>query len=182
MKLDKKKILLFIFVSVIVLCIDLSFIMKPQLNGLRSAGEKIIKIKKDIDGLNKDLATLKRIQATDIKKQGGILKAKRIVSEGEMPLLLQNISDLANRHKVKIMQIKPLKDAKAKAEVIEGKTFSPVTITLDLSCVYHSLGSFINDLENAQFFIAVQDIKIMRSSGDYLSQEADLTLKTYVKK
>lgn len=184
-ELDKKKIFLLILLSLVILYIDFSFIIKLQLKGVRSIREKIIKIKKDIGNLNKDLAALQNLKQKQTKvekKQEEILKAKRIISEGQIPLLLQDISDLANRYKVKIMQIRPSKDAKAKEEVIEGEAFLPITIMLDLSCTYHSLGSFINALENTGVFIAVQDIKIRRSSDNYLSGDVDLTLKTYVKK
>ena len=53
---------------------------------------------------------------------------------------------------------------------------------MDLSAGYHQLGKFINELENAQVFVIVQELKIEPQPGNYLKQKAALTLKTYVKK
>lgn len=183
LELDNKKILLIILICLIILYLDFSFIIKLQLQGIRTVGAKIIKLKTDIDNLTKDLSRLEELRRTVTQtKQETVLKAQKIISEEELPLLLQDISDLANMHKVKIMQIKPSKDTKAKEEAIAKVKILPVMLTLDLSCSYHSLGSFINALENTKQFIAVQDLKIRRSSDDYFRRDVDLLLKTYVKK
>lgn len=178
LELDKQKIFLLILACLLVIFIDFSFIMKAQLGGLKNAGEKIVKLRKDIDSLNKDLAMMRKPEAG----QEGAVKNQRIILEGELPLLLEEISKTANKHKVRIMQIKPARGPKAKEEVIGEKRLIPVTINLDLYCGYHSLGSFINALENGGAFIAVQALKITRSSDDYSAQNVDLELKTYVKK
>lgn len=176
--LDKRKMILFIIASLVIICIDAAFIIKAQINGLKSSGTQIAKLKKDIDALNKGLVMMQKPQA----KQGGILKKQKLISEGEMPLLLGDISNTANKFRIKIMQIIPVRDLKAKEETIGENKFLPVAITLNLYCNYHSLGNFINALENSGAFIAVQEMKIMRSSSDYLSQEVTLKLKTYVKR
>ena len=80
------------------------------------------------------------------------------------------------------MQINTSKDAKVQEEVMAGERLLPVIITLDLTCGYHSLGSFINALENAGQYIDVQDMKIIRDPHNYLLQNVNLVLKTYAKK
>lgn len=177
---DVQKLVLIVIVGAAVLYIDYAFIIKLQLSSIGSAKTKIIKIKKDIVALNKDLALMQ--QSQDQMKQKTPLKPKTIISEDEMTGLLQGIYNLANKNKVRIIQIRPLKDPKAKEEVMGAQKITPVAIVMDLSCVYHSLGSFVNDLENAEQFLAVQDLKIVRSSGDYMLQNVTLNLKTYVKK
>jgi len=185
LKLDNKKIFLIAFVGLLILYADFAFIMKLQLQGIRTVTPKIIKLKKDIDNLAKDLSwmqDLERKASKDKTQIGAPNKAKEIISEDKILLLLQEVSDLANMNKVKIMQINTSKDTKVQEEVIAGERLLPIIITLDLTCGYHSLGSFINALENAGQYIDVQDMKIIRDPHDFLLQNVNLVLKTYAKK
>ena len=184
LKLDNKKIFIIAFVGVLILYIDFAFIMKLQLQGIRTLTPKIIELKKDFDNLAKDLSWMHDLglEASKDKAQIGALKPKEIISEDKILLLLQKVSDLANKNQVKIMQINTSKDTKVQEEVIAGERLLPVIITLDLICGYHSLGSFINALENAGQYIDVQDMKIIRDPHDYLIQKVNLVLKTYAKK
>ena len=177
---DIQKLALIVLVGVAVIYADYAFIIKLQLGGIGSVKTKIIKLNQDITALDKDLVLMQRSQGQ--MKQKAPLKPKIIISEDEMTGLLQGIYDLANKNKVKIIQIRPLKDPQAKEEVMGAQKIMPMAIVMDLSCVYHSLGSFISDLENAEQFLAVQDLKIVRSSGDYMRQNVTLNLKTYVRK
>jgi Tfp pilus assembly protein PilO len=185
LKVAHKKIFIIAFVGVLILYLDFAFIMKLQLQGIRTLTPKIIKLKKDIDSLAKDLSWMQdlgRRQSKDKAQIGAPNKAKEIISEDKILLLLQKVSDLANKNRVKIMQINTSKDAKVQEEVIAGERLLPIIITLDLTCGYHSLGSFINALENARHFIELQDMKIIRDPRDYLLQNVNLVLKTYAKR
>jgi type IV pilus assembly protein PilO len=172
--LDNKKIFLLILLCLIIVCIDFTFIIKLQLRGIGTVRAKIIKLKKDIDSLNKDLIAMQQAK----QEQIAVVETKKIISEEEIPSLLQDISNTANKYNVKIMQLRPSRDTETKEKITSGRK---LLVTLDLLCGYHSLGSFINDLENAERFITVQEMKIVRSSSDYLYQNVNLVLKTYVK-
>ena len=184
LKVDNKKIFIIVFVGALIVYMDFAFIMKLQLQGIRTLTPKIIKLKKDFDNLAKDLSWMHDLglEAGKDKAQIGALKPKEIISEDKILLLLQKVSDLANKNRVKIMQINTSKDTKVQEEVIAGERLLPIIITLDLTCGYHSLGSFINALENAGQYIDVQDIKIIRDPRVYLLQNVNLVLKTYAKK
>lgn len=183
LKLNSKKLPLIILVSLIAIYIDYASLMKLQLQGIRTLTPKIVKLKEDINSLAKDLSRVQDLKKKiDTKEETQIPKLKKIISEGEAPLLLQAISDMANQNKVRIMQINTLRDTKVKEEIIAAESLLPITVTLDLSCTYHSLGSFINSLENARQFMQLQDMKIIRNSRDYLLESVSLTLKTYVKR
>jgi len=184
LKLDNKKIFLIVLACLLILYIDFTFIIKLQLQGIRTLTPKVIKMKKDIDNLAKDLSSMQDLERKAGKDKAQIesLRPKEIISEDKILLLLQEISDLANKNKVKIMQINTSRDKKAPEEIIAGERLSPIIITLDLTCGYHSLGTFINALENARQFIDVQDMKIIRDPRNYLLLNANLILKTYAKK
>ena len=131
---DLQKLVLIVLVGVAVLYIDYAFIIKLQLKSIGGAKTKIIKLKKDIVALDKDLALMQ--QSQDQMKQKTPLKPKTIISEGEMTGLLQGIYSLANKNKVRIIQIRPLKDPKAKEEVMGTQKMMPMAITMDLSCIF----------------------------------------------
>ena len=177
---DIRKLILAILVSTIVIYLDYAFIIKLQLGSIGSTKTKITELNKDIAVLNAGLALMQKSQ--DQMKQKTPLKPKTIISEDEMTVLLQGIYNLANKDNVRIIRIRPLKDPNAKEEIMGSQKVIPMTIAMDLSCVFHSLGSFISDLENSEQFLAVQDLKIVRSAGDYMRQNVTLNLKTYAKK
>lgn len=180
---DNKKIYLVLLVFLILTYIDFTFIMGGQMRTLRGIQPKIIKLKKDLDALNRDLAkmqALKSKQPESAVKQPS--KMKKLVSEAESVSLLQDISKLAYKHGVQIIQIKPVKEAPLKSEKVPSDKFISFVITLDLVCDYHNFGKFINDLENYEVFVSVQSLKINASSDNYLKQKASLVLKTYATK
>jgi len=181
LQLDSKKILLIAISAVFVIYIDCSFLIKAQVSGLRSLSAKATALKKNIESFNKDSAALKGLSV----KQGGSASGpvKEVLTENKLAGLLEYISDAGNANNVKIMQLKTAREARAKNEKpAAAVSFAPVYITLEALSNYHNLGAFITALENAGSFLAVEDITIMRDKSDYLRQQVNLTLRTYVKK
>lgn len=127
---DIQKLVLIILVGATVIYLDYAFIIKLQLRGLGSTKTKIIKLKEDIAALDKDLALMQ--QSQNQMKRKTPLKPKTIIFEGEMTGLLQGIYDLANKNNVRIIKIRPLKDPKAKEEVMGTQKIMPVAIVMDL--------------------------------------------------
>ncbi len=185
-ELDKKKLALFIVLFALFVYADLSFVMRAQVNFLHNAGPRISKIKKDLTGLQKDIARLKDFET----KQGGSGSpaavtagtSKRVITEGEVPAFLQFISRAAQASGIKITQIKPFRDPKAKDETFSGMKVSPLMVTVDARVTYHALGKFIQSLESSDFVIAVRELRMFRSEYDYLQMEAGIGLVAYVKK
>ncbi|MBN1914064.1 MAG: type 4a pilus biogenesis protein PilO, partial [Candidatus Omnitrophica bacterium] len=163
--------------------VDLVFLASLQSQGIRNKSLKIAKIKKDIDGLNRDLTAIKRSSGT---KDGGLeqgFRQTRVISEEEIPALLKEIANIANNNNIKIMQIRPLRNFKGKEEPVAGlKKFSVLGIGMDLSCGYHDLGKFLSELDECQQVILVENMKIAPASLDSFQQKVNLLLKTYVKK
>lgn len=180
LQLDQKAMLIIILALILIIYLDYNFLIKRQIKAISVVSPKVAKVKKDINDLNKNLLAiqdLKNKQAT-IERQ----KVKKIISQGEVALLLQDISELANNDGVKIMQMKPSREPGVKQENAAAGPLDPVLVTLDLVCGYHNLGKFINDLENAEIFIQVQNIKINEKEADSIIQQVNLVLRTYAKK
>jgi Tfp pilus assembly protein PilO len=178
--LDKKSILIIILAALLIVYLDYAFLIKGQMRSLSVVAPKVAKIREDLSDLNKNLFAIQ-----DLKNKQALSaasKVKKIISQEQVALLLQDISNIANNNSVKILQMKPTKETQGKQEKVMTLTLSPILVTLDLICSYHSLGKFINDLENAEIFMLVQNIKIIEREPDSLIQEVNLVLRTYVKK
>jgi len=184
---DSKKVIIIALFAFTIFYLDYSLVLKAQISNLGKLSSRALKTKSDIDKLQKELLTVKDIklkQESDGASEQE--KAKKIISEDQVPALLNEISEIANKNQIRINQIKPAKATKdtrslKSAKVTAVSKFGGYTITLDLSSDYHHLGSFINDLENAETFLSVEDLKIVPNVSDYFRQNIKLVLKTYVK-
>lgn len=159
-----------------------------QWDNIKNVKPKAVKLKNDIDILNKNLSASKDLNK-DQGRQNNL--PMRMISKGQLPLLLEEISNMAKSNNVTLMQIKQVKEAKQGKEIKQKeKENNPsvpnnllaLNIGLDLSGSYHDFGRFINDLENTDKFIAVEDMSIRPQAVDSLLQNAGIVLKIYVKK
>ena len=184
-KLDNQKIILICVVFIIIVYLDCAFLMKIQLSNIKTVKPKIAKLRVDINVFNKSLAESKKT------RQQQNLSYMRMLSNDQVPMLLEEISDMAKNNKVMLMQVRQVKDTKKKEEKQLQKQAKaqakpddlvPLYIALDLSGIYHDLGKFINSLESIDKFIAVQDMNIKSQLDDPQVQNANLLLKIYVRK
>lgn len=184
LKLDNKKIYLLMLASLVIIYLDFTFLINLQLRAIKNLTPKITKLKADIDAISKNIGGMENLKNSQIQARQKLLaKTKKIIPEEDIAWILQYVSELADKNNVKITQMKPVKEPQAKQEKVPLKSkLSPLLIILDLSCDYHALGRFINSLENAQTFFAVQDARIASEQDNYLKQKVNLTLRTYVKK
>jgi Tfp pilus assembly protein PilO len=178
LQMDKKKSIIVLIAVCVIIYLDFAFVIKAQLKAVAGAGGKISNLKKDIELIKKDLTFLQQ----DTQKNKGPAKLLKIYSQSEIPLLLQEISVIANDENIKVMEINPSKDTRVKDKSSKVQDFVSLTIKLDLTGGYHNLGSFLNQLENGVQPIFAEEIKIWRNPQDYLKQRVSLILKTYVKK
>jgi Tfp pilus assembly protein PilO len=173
---EKQRLVLIALVCVFIVYLEIGVLFRVQQGFIKSIEPKSVQLKKDIDELNKDLA---QMQAMKQKDPRAALKIKTLVSEDSLPLLWQGISEMADSHDVKILELRPLRGKEASIASVKCTDY---TVTLRVSGGYHALGAFINALENAERFIAVQELKIDPDSADYFHQEAELVLKVYARK
>jgi len=178
LELDSKKVILIALVCAVIIYVDFAFLIKMQFRSIGNITAKIITLKKDIDTLDKNLVLMQQSQ----NKPAISKKIKKPISESEMPQLFQKISDIANKYNVKIQELKPAKDTKeAKTKGSTPSDFNAKLLTLDVLSGYHELGGFLNELENADEFIAVENLKIVPQNEGF-KHSANILLKTYVEK
>jgi len=182
--LDKQKIILIFIISAGLLYADFAYLMKSQFDGLKSKDPKIVKLKKDIETLNKDIANAKAL----LQMPGAAAKEnvtfKKVISPDGVPSLLENITKLARKYGVSITQISSPKATEApkssKPEAV--MPYLTVAISIEASCDYHALGGFISELNQLPAIITVSEMSIVPGGEDSVKQNVILELKTYVKK
>ncbi|MFA4842730.1 MAG: type 4a pilus biogenesis protein PilO [Candidatus Omnitrophota bacterium] len=180
LKLSNKKIGLGILIALLVIYADFSFVIKSQLRGIKNAEVRITKLKSDIQNLNSGLARLGALKAKESAGKGSF-KARRLITEDEITALIEVISAMANKESIRLMQIKPQKMPLPKDTALKEADKS-LLINLEMTCGYHSLGKFLNNIENAEVLMSIDSIKVSNDSADYLKQKVSLLLRTYVKK
>ncbi|MDD5097545.1 MAG: type 4a pilus biogenesis protein PilO [Candidatus Omnitrophica bacterium] len=182
-QLDKQKKILIVIICAFIIYVDINFILKAQTSGINSLNPKITRLKNDLNNLNRDLNNMRASKSTQsLATKKAIIKSSKIISEGQISWLMQDISSQANKFDIQIGQIRPTREALNPKNAIGGGKFTPILINLVLTCDYHSLGKFINQLENSQVFLGVQELTISTQLPDYMKQKATLVLKTYVTK
>lgn len=179
----QKKVILYAIFSILFLYIDVLFILKPQVKGLKIMSSKLGKLRYGLSQYRKDYSNLKYLQADyDNLKSKNALE-NQIFSGEDLPLVLDSISEKANSLGIKIMQINPqiAYSEKDKNAEIEGFKFHPLFIKLELRCGYHMLGKFLSQIEENPL-IKVADLKIDYDAASGLKQQVDLIIRIYVSK
>jgi uncharacterized protein YoxC len=191
LKKDRQKLILAAIIAVAIVFLDISFVMRGQIRSIGSLGKKITTLKKDMEGFKKDMALMRKNE-----QQKDTEESIKLYSLDEKPMLIRDIYTYANENQIDVIQAVPPKEAKKQVQEKERKPkgksaakteqkkedFILLEIKLDLACTYHNLGAFLNQLEMAEQPLFAEDLRIIRDSGNYLKQNASLTLKTYVKK
>jgi Tfp pilus assembly protein PilO len=197
---DKKKLAIAAVIFVILLYADFALVVGSQIKGVKDLKAKIIALRKDIDTLNNDIKYVKK----NADSGAAPVKVKKLISEKEIPSLMQNISVLANENGVRIMQIdsvkevpktskksapgkdgKAAKDAKAsKASKAKDASASLISVKIKMDVIsgYHKLGNFINEIENADRFCMIEDLLVIRDPADSMKHKISLAVKAYVRK
>jgi len=178
-QLDKQKKILIVIFCILIIYADVFYILKAQRAGLNNLDTKITRLKNDLNKLNSSLESM-RVSQSKQNLAKKIAKSINILSEGQISGLLQDISKEANKFNIRIIQMSPVREVKSGAGAADKSI--GYLINLDLICDYHSLGQFINALENSPVYITVQELKILTQASDYLKQKIVLVLKTYVTK
>ena len=102
---------------------------------------------------------------------------KMLPTEKDIPYLLQYLSRAAKETGVKLFQIK--KETETKAEK-EQAIYATVPLALTLKGGYHSIGLFINRLENAERFMKIQSFEIKSDNKALHEHKADILIYTYM--
>lgn len=103
---------------------------------------------------------------------------KELPGEKEIPAVLRYLSDSARKLNVKITEIKPV--GLDEVEGQESPIYTGVPISLKAECGFHELGRFISELESADRFMKISDIKIVANPNDLEQHYVRMMVIAYV--
>ncbi|MEW6009164.1 MAG: type 4a pilus biogenesis protein PilO [Candidatus Omnitrophota bacterium] len=180
-----KEMIVFTLLTLIIIIFDFSFVLKKQFANLSVLGPKIAQARKNIkeSSLNEyRVDTLKRrldelVADVEAKKKG-------ILNEDQIPSLMEEISKLADKVNLKIMQLKPSPELsdKDKFSAKSGEEYYPIALSILAKGSYHSLGQFLNGLETNNVFIKVKNIDIVPQGTAASSHDIKLSALVFVVK
>lgn len=178
-QLNKQTKILAVLFAVLIVYVDAAYILKAQSSGLKRLDTKAAKLNLELANLNRGLESMRLFKGVPMKA----FQATKIIPDGQVPGLLQEISAQANKREIKIIQMSPVRPAQKEKSAAQNKA-ALLLINLELSADYHNLGRFIQALESSAVFMQVQELKIAAQAQepDYLKQQIRLVLKTYVAK
>jgi len=166
---------------VLLLLVDYFCVLQFQIGALNSLSPQIATLSNDIHTANTNIQKSPQYR-TDLK----FLKEKlnkvnlKIRSKEEVPLILENISRIANKNGLKIEKIIP---QTAEADPIlkneDGQYFS-VPIDIEAKSSYHDFARFINQLETEEIFLMIPEISILKNNDDMMHHSIVLLINAIV--
>jgi len=139
--------------------------MKSELRGARTTIMDLDKLKKDLE---------ERSLKVDSYEN-------KLPAEQEIPALLESLSNMAKESGIKIVGIVPemtyVKDDKTAKK---NQIYREIPILITAKSGYHELGSFLHNLENADRFMKVSDIRIRANKAAPGKHDVELMVSTYV--
>ena len=116
-------------------------------------------------------------ELTDLKAKVELVQLT-LSPEEQLPDLLERIAQAARGSQVRLSAVKPKADLASLTPGPSGYLELPVEVTA--SAGYHSLGAFLDALEQSEMLIRVQGLKIEHGSRDLWNHEATFTLQAYL--
>lgn len=140
---------------------DYIFLMRFQVKALRSLGPEVARYQRDIEQAKYHLerVALYEAQATELGSDFQN-KRSRILTQQEIPMILENISRLANKAGVQVNQIMPLRESQKKVLQAQEASYFILPIFVQGQADYHAIGRFFNHIETNDVFLMVESFDI----------------------
>ena len=175
----KKKVLLVCLgVLIAILTVYSLFFLSPSLTKLFKLIPKVRVLNSEIKAVRDDSrfeSKLKEKQAALNETMGQY--ENKLSREKELPKLLENLSNIANSSRVKIVGITPLESTLSTDDSKNIYQEVPIAITAQSS--YHDLGVFINKLETDERHMRVSNIKIRAGKINPKRHDIEFTVYAY---
>ena len=175
---EKNPYLIVCGIVFVVLVMDYFAVLQFQLGALTSLNPKTNTLFQEIKETRDNAARMPQYQREVKSLTEKIEKISRKVKpKGEMPLIIENISRIANKSGVKIDQIMP--DQSAEKQVLKNKqgTYYAMPILIEARSGYHPFGRFLNQLESEGVFMDIPEFSIMGNASEPMQHKIKLTLK-----
>jgi Tfp pilus assembly protein PilO len=160
--LDEKNLYyLFGGILVLIFVIDYLVLMSPQLNSLYKLGPNIATLNDNITKAKNDASQVEHYkkEIDRLTEEIEILRGE-VRSKEEVSIILEQVSLIADKNKIKIDQIAPVFQDQTKILDSKDAVYYTLPIDIDARASYHDLGRFINELENANLYFKISAFSI----------------------
>lgn len=168
-------------VLLLVFLADYFLLLRPLLGSLNKLSSQTAELQHNIQDAKTDIARIgqNRDQLEKIRNQVNEVKVK-IRSAQEVPLILEDISRIANENGVKIDQLMPLKDQKVLLAKQKDVEYYALPIMVQARSPYHELGRWLAQLESERVFYGIGNLSIMTNAKDTMRHQVQITLKAAI--
>jgi len=176
---EKRQGVLIVFLGLIVLWFYFNFLLGPAIGKTRSLGGEIKTLRQNLETIKNAITKLPELERKTVYLRSKTQELKiRFPSQSELPGLLEQISELAEKAEVEILEISP---RKTQAEESSSEIYEELPILMTATSGYHELGAFINQLENSERIFTVKEIHIRTNPSNSKRHHVNLVLSTFVR-
>jgi Tfp pilus assembly protein PilO len=181
-KLDPKyRYVIFGAALLVVFVLNYFILLHPLMGSLHQMSAKTSEIRQNLQGVKSDIARIdqNRAQLDKIRTQINEVKIK-IRSKQEVPLILEDISRVANHTGVKIDQLMPMRDQQEVLAKSENTKYYALPIMIQARSAYHDLGRFLAQMEADKIFYSVANLSITANPKETTHHMVQLTIKSVI--
>ena len=161
----------------VILLVDYVAVLQFQLKAFMSLNPKISTLSQDLKGIKDNIARMPQYEKEVKTLTEKIEKiSKKVKPKGEMPLIIEDLSRVANKNGVKIDQIMP--DPSAEKLLLKNKdgSYYSTPVLIEARSGYHNFGRFLNQLEIEGLFMDTPELAIMSDPAGPTEHKMKLTL------
>lgn len=150
-----------------IFLLDYFVLMRPQISSLSKISPEINLLSGDIQKAKDDILRSKQYELEVEKLREDVAKSNaKLKFKEEVPLILANISRIADENGIKIDQIMP--DTQGQRVLLENneRRYYSLPIFIKARSGYHDFGRFLNQLESGDIFLKVSSFGVVSSRGE----------------
>lgn len=167
-----------LLIPVLIIVVYLALFLGPKIKETFRLLPEASRLKTKIVNTEKEWANIDsfnaRISRLDEKLD---YYERRLPEKKELASLLKFLSDSAKKLNVRLTEIKPIAQDRAAAA---PSLYYRVPILLKAECGYHELGRFLNELESADRFMKISELRITDSPSKADIHNVQLIVVTHV--
>ena len=168
-----------IFIALLV--VDYFLVLQFQMRSLNSLNPKITSLSQELQATKNNIQRLPQFQQERDRLKAQLDKTNRkIRTKEEVPVLLENVSLIANRNGVRIEQVRPDRAIDKPILTNEDGQYFSMPVVVEAASGYHHFGSFLNQLETEGDLVTIPEFVITASDKDTQRQRINLTINAIV--
>jgi Tfp pilus assembly protein PilO len=149
---------------------DYFALMQFQVAKLAAINPEIAELSGKLSTAKTEIARMGQYRQNSQNLQKDIVQLNLLIkTKEEVPLILENISRMANENDVKIDQIMPMTTTSEPIMVNSDGKYYSIPISIEARSGYHEFGKFMNQMETEGVFFKMYEFK-MASRGESLKQ------------